>query len=566
MTKTQSKLLALFLLFAVLFLTGCPAPNDGTGDGDGNGDNVDPNAVKTPVATPVENQFEDYYLAVTLTSETEGATIYYTTDGTDPVPGESSEYTEAFEIYSAAVIKAIAVKDGKSNSSIMEKAYNQVNQEIVNLPNADAKISQRGDGQRFTWNAPGNGYGATITYDLYISTSQENMTVHTSDITDNEIWINDLQGGSTYYWKIVAKFNHGCTATSVVRSFTTEQTVNGSWMEVEGHGFVKVVSDNSYSIVTRTYNNTLYVLERRLDENYNNINTIKSYDGTSWTEVYADDAEADNGIVAFNIDNNGVPNVVIKQSPLSSDPFTLYQIIGGSLVQVGNSYSYYTTVLGDFGLMFDTSNNAFVTFDNSGPVIYKQTTATDWEQINTYNIEERTSERFTMLGDDLYVVYEDDSYLTTVKKNTSSTAWDIVGDESFGDDDGSGNFLVRDNNEDLFLVYQEGSHLSLYQLIEGIWVKQGESIDFVSIAGAGIDTNGNIYAQYTDMNFDTDPMTYDNFTVKFVNGEWAVLGNSNIDGFSSEDDIKAQLQIVNNIAYATIEIDGIVTIKKFIED
>lgn len=560
MKRKKSIVVSFLLVLTLLLFTGCPSPTDG------NGDELDPNAVLEPVSTPIESSFESSFLEISLSTQTEGATIYYTTDGSDPIPGESSEYSYAIEIYSAAVVKAIAVKEGMNNSPIMEKVYNQINQENINLPNADAKISQMGDGQRFTWNAPGNAYGATLTYDLYISTSQENMTIHTADLTETEIWINNLQGGATYYWKVVAKFSHGCTSESIVRSFTTEQTVDGSWMDVAGHGFAMVADDVSYSITTRTANNLLYVLERRLNADYSYVNTMKSYDGTTWTDVYSDTAADDNRIVAFNIDVNGVPNVLIKQSSLSSEPFSLYQITGGSLVQVGNSQTYYTTVSGDFGLLFDTSNNAVVTFDHSGPVIYKQVSAADWEQISTYNIDERTSERFSIFGDDLYVVYEDQSYLTSVKKNTSSTDWEVVGDASFGDDDCPNNFLLKDSSDDLYLVFQEGSHLSLYKLVVDTWVKQDESVTFVTVVGASMDSTGNIYAQFTDADYSTDPTTYDNYTVKFIDGEWAVLGSANIDGFSAESNIGAQLQIVNDVVFTTIEIDGVVSIKKFIED
>ena len=60
--------------------------------------------------------------SVTITSTTEGAKIYYTTDGTDPT-ASSTEYISAINITAAVTIKAIAVKDGMSNSAVESANY-----------------------------------------------------------------------------------------------------------------------------------------------------------------------------------------------------------------------------------------------------------------------------------------------------------------------------------------------------------------------------------------------------------------------------------------------------------
>lgn len=54
---------------------------------------------------------------VTIASATEGATIYYTTDGTEPTTA-STVYTEAIVVNEALTLKAIAVKEGMDNSAV----------------------------------------------------------------------------------------------------------------------------------------------------------------------------------------------------------------------------------------------------------------------------------------------------------------------------------------------------------------------------------------------------------------------------------------------------------------
>ena len=55
---------------------------------------------------------------VTIKCETSGATIYYTTDGSEP-DETSPVYSKAFSVYDTTTIKAIAVKDGMRSSDVV---------------------------------------------------------------------------------------------------------------------------------------------------------------------------------------------------------------------------------------------------------------------------------------------------------------------------------------------------------------------------------------------------------------------------------------------------------------
>ena len=76
--------------------------------------------VKETVATPafsVASGEIDSGTEVTITWGTDGAKIYYTTDGNEPT-AESTEYTEGISITEAVTLKAIAVKSGMKDSAI----------------------------------------------------------------------------------------------------------------------------------------------------------------------------------------------------------------------------------------------------------------------------------------------------------------------------------------------------------------------------------------------------------------------------------------------------------------
>lgn len=62
---------------------------------------------------------------VELSSDTVGATIYYTTDGSNPTE-ESNIYNTPIEITESATIKAIALKDGREKSEVSEFNYDVV--------------------------------------------------------------------------------------------------------------------------------------------------------------------------------------------------------------------------------------------------------------------------------------------------------------------------------------------------------------------------------------------------------------------------------------------------------
>lgn len=73
---------------------------------------------------------------VTLSTITEGATIYYTVDGTTPTTS-STKYTGEITVNSPMTIKAIAVKDGLTNSAVATFVY-----EIIDTANATIRDIQ----------------------------------------------------------------------------------------------------------------------------------------------------------------------------------------------------------------------------------------------------------------------------------------------------------------------------------------------------------------------------------------------------------------------------------------
>lgn len=77
--------------------------------------------VATPVFSPA-SWGSGTTQSVTLTCATQGATIYYTTDGSTPTTA-SSVYSSAISLNATTTIKAIAVKSGMNDSEVASKTY-----------------------------------------------------------------------------------------------------------------------------------------------------------------------------------------------------------------------------------------------------------------------------------------------------------------------------------------------------------------------------------------------------------------------------------------------------------
>ncbi len=77
--------------------------------------------VGTPVASPAAGVY-NLAQSVVLSSATEAASIYYTTDGSTPTP-ESTLYSAPISIAASQTIKAIGVKAGQTTSEVASFAY-----------------------------------------------------------------------------------------------------------------------------------------------------------------------------------------------------------------------------------------------------------------------------------------------------------------------------------------------------------------------------------------------------------------------------------------------------------
>lgn len=242
--------------------------------------------------------------SVTISCTTAGATIYYTTDGTDPTTS-STQYSAAIPVAQTTTIKAIAIKEGLPNSAIATATYT-----ITGKTQATVSIS--GDGvsngaktvtygtNPFTLTASANPAGTNGAWtwtssDEGVATVDNTGKVTVKAASDEPVMItasytSDTSFGSAAISLTVNKATPTYTVptglTATFGQILADVELPDNWAWDDDSQLVGAVGTNSFS-ATFTPDNT---------DNYNNVTT-----NVSVTVSFDADHFADNGDGTYTI-------------------------------------------------------------------------------------------------------------------------------------------------------------------------------------------------------------------------------------------------------------------------
>ena len=166
---------------------------------------------------------------VTISCATEGATVYYTTDGSTP-SASSTKYAGAITISKAMTIKAMAVKDGNyTNSEVASVSFTIKAREVVATPAFSISGGEVEEGTQVTISCATS--GATVHYTIDGSTPSTSSAKYTGAITISKaMTIKAMASKSGYYTNsAVASANY----TIKVREVVATPTFSISGGEVE---------------------------------------------------------------------------------------------------------------------------------------------------------------------------------------------------------------------------------------------------------------------------------------------------------------------------------------------
>ena len=190
--------------------------------------------VSTPTFSPAGGTFATTQ-NVTINCSTDGASIYYTTDGTDPSTS-SSLYSSAISVSSTTTIKAIATKSGMTNSDIASATYTFV----TPLPLPFSETFNTNTGEGYTGGNDGSWSGSvanntTIKSDndgwLYISGygAKECIKLGTGSIQGSAtIPFVAFESGKTYQLTFKAGAWNGGTEVTGLNLSITNGTLSAS--------------------------------------------------------------------------------------------------------------------------------------------------------------------------------------------------------------------------------------------------------------------------------------------------------------------------------------------------
>ncbi len=120
--------------------------------------------VKTPAFTPAGGTYIKAQ-KVTIYSATNGAKIYYTTDGSEPTVENGLKYDSPIVVSESMTIRAIAVKDGKTDSEVASATYTMNIPEPVATPTFDPEPGTYYETKRVTISCATDGADIRYTTD-----------------------------------------------------------------------------------------------------------------------------------------------------------------------------------------------------------------------------------------------------------------------------------------------------------------------------------------------------------------------------------------------------------------
>lgn len=188
----------------------------------------------TPTFDVTQEMFKNS-MNVTMSCETQGAQIYYTTDGTTPSDTNGTRYTGAVTITETTTFKAVAYSSYKRISDVATKSYTATHDMTLDSAIPDS------DSVRITVSPVYALYRTGI--DVMLSTNNTTWAKKdTVRLLPGSEWftLTDLNPNTTYYCKLSVPDTE---ITSNVLSFTTSSKDAASGYSYDRNGYITGVPD-----------------------------------------------------------------------------------------------------------------------------------------------------------------------------------------------------------------------------------------------------------------------------------------------------------------------------------
>ena len=235
--------------------------------------------------------------SVSLGCTTDGATIYYTIDGSEPT-SSSTVYTTAIDVNATTTIKAIAIKAGLTESEVASAVYTlKVLAPTFSVPEGDyddeqnVELSCATDGAKIYYSFSGTPSSSSTLYSGAIKIS-DIKTVRAIAIKDG--WTNSDMSTAEYRVVIPASlpFEYDGNGLGELPSGLTQNGLTGKYdkspkMKFDGTGDNLVLKFNScpgtlsFDIKGNSFSGGTFKVQTSVDgENYTDLNTYSDLGDT----------------------------------------------------------------------------------------------------------------------------------------------------------------------------------------------------------------------------------------------------------------------------------------------
>lgn len=297
----------------------------------------------TPTFSPTAGTYTEAQ-TVTISCATTSATIYYTTNGSDPTTG-SSVYSTSLTVSSTQTIKAIATASGYSNSAIASATYTIKSGKIFQLV-TDASDLAAGDELVIL------GISSTPAYFLMSTTQNGNNRGKTDEngdweFIDDDIFVEEKVGsavqvinlegsaGSWYFNVGTDSYLYAASSSNNYLRSTSKASAgdNGKWAITIGsnpyNATVTAQGTNTHNLLQYNQSNSIfscYGSSQQAIRIYHHANTSPNVDvgtptGTSFSYTYG---SGPSSAQTFTISGSNLTGNVVINAPSN------YEIKAGS--------------------------------------------------------------------------------------------------------------------------------------------------------------------------------------------------------------------------------------------
>ena len=229
--------------------------------------------VKAPKADPASGTYSSNQ-SVTLRTETEGAKIYYTTDGTEPSRTNGTEYTGPISVTGTeaqsvqTTIKAIAVKDKMQDSPVETFTYK------IEIPDTTAPTGEIRLDDTNSW----TDFSDNITFDRFFKAAQT-VTITAGDNSSGAVTIEyllsdkeltDEELAEAVFTKYTEAFHITPDNKYVIYARLTDESKNERYINSGG-----IVLDATAPVISGVENDGIYCSAQTVTVTEDHIGSVK---------------------------------------------------------------------------------------------------------------------------------------------------------------------------------------------------------------------------------------------------------------------------------------------------